>query len=735
MPKKGRSRSRVTESEARARGKTASKAQGRQPPQREPGNPQRSKTVRVEAASGYRRGGTRSLARGRAETELQFEALIAGVNVLPNVRLGAVGTLLVEILGYYPKKNEISVTSGMDGDHGQVSHHYGLTYRGSPTAAIDIGGGGVTPEGSRRMRDVARWLYENFAADTVELIHTTPYPDDNGFYVKNGQKYPGGGPYAGATARAHADHVHFASSRALAEKILTRLRSPAQPPAPAPTPVPPPGPSRVAFPNISPVWGWDASSYDWGRGPVDLAAAKRDGISFFTHKCSEGSTYKDPYFKQALERARAAGIPVMGAYHVLWPGNPIEEARIFFNEVNSKAPWWREVPWIWQLDAEKFESMPRAPSPEEGKAFLDELKRLAGGRGYFIAYAPKWVYGDRFNVGYDLWASNYTGSGGPRNFKEQYQGVTDNQAGWQPYSGRKPRILQFSSDAVIGTQKTCDANKLDGDLYALVQLTGQSPFSPLREPGATIAVGGQGVIYAIQPNGDLMWFRHLDPTNGSPSWAQAHGVKIGSGWSAFTKILAGDGGVLYAVQPNGDLMWFRHLDPTNGSPSWAQAHGVKIGSSWSAFTKILAGDGGVLYAIQPNGDLMWFRHLDPTNGSPSWAQAHGVKIGSGWSAFTKILAGDGGVLYAVQPNGDLMWFRHLDPTNGSPSWAQAHGVKIGSGWGAFTAIFAGDDGVLYAIQPNGDLLWFRHLDPANGSPSWAQAHGVKIGSGWGSFIT
>ena len=121
----------------------------------------------------------------------------------------------------------------------------------------------------------------------------------------------------------------------------------------------------------------------------------------------------------------------------------IQDARYFFAKVNAKTPWWKEVPWIWQLDAEKFNTMPRAPSPAEAKAFLDELRRLAGGKGYFIAYAPRWVYGDRFAIGYDLWASNYNGSGAPRNFKQQYKGVP--ASSWRAYSGRKPRILQFAS--------------------------------------------------------------------------------------------------------------------------------------------------------------------------------------------------------------------------------------------------------------------------------------------------
>jgi hypothetical protein len=369
----------------------------------------------------------------------------------PRVKIGPVGKLLARIIEFYPRKREVYISSAYR--PGPGSHHGGLSYGGSPTAAIDIGGGGLNPAGSRKMRDVAKWLYDNFAADTVELIHTTPYNTDRGFYVKNQRKYPGGGPYGPQTRREHRDHVHFATSKALAQKILARL-----------------GKRQVLARAAAPVWGWDASGHDWKRGPMQLDAAKRDGISFFTHKCSEGGDFKVKEFKEGLERARKAGIPVLGAYHVLWPGKPIREARFFFNEVNTKIPWWKDVPWIWQLDAEKFENMPRAPSPAEARKFLDELKRLAGGKGYFIAYAPRWLYKDSFNIGYDLWASDYSGSGAPRPFKEQYKGVP--ASSWQPYSGRKPRILQFASDATIGTQKICDANRFDGDLNALIKLTG-----------------------------------------------------------------------------------------------------------------------------------------------------------------------------------------------------------------------------------------------------------------------
>jgi hypothetical protein len=51
--------------------------------------------------------------------------------------------------------------------------------------------------------------------------------------------------------------------------------------------------------------------------------------------------------------------------------------------------------------------------------------------------------------------------------------VGDLQAGWNPVAGRKPKILQFASDAQVGTQHTCCVDKYDGDLYDLISRCGR----------------------------------------------------------------------------------------------------------------------------------------------------------------------------------------------------------------------------------------------------------------------
>lgn len=220
-------------------------------------------------------------------------------------------------------------------------------------------------------------------------------------------------------------------------------------------------------------YGWDASNHDWPRGPMDLALAKQQGISLFTHKSSEGSTYTDPNFDEAMTRAQAAGFPVVGAYHVLWPNNPAAQADFWISVVNQYAPWWRQHPcWIWQIDAELFQEFNpfRQPTVSEINQCGDRIVAQTGVKpSQVVVYAPEWLYGSGLSgLKYRcLWASNYTsGSGG---FKTLYPGDTSTR--WHAYSGITPTILQYTSTATIAGQSPADANAIrvnsDAELQAL----------------------------------------------------------------------------------------------------------------------------------------------------------------------------------------------------------------------------------------------------------------------------
>lgn len=125
---------------------------------------------------------------------------------------------MVQLLNRYPLASQLTVTSGMDGNHGPRpygSHHYGLSYRGSPTAAIDIvcqPGGGVTAYDRACMNRAADWLQRTYGAYSTELI----YAGGGGNYVKNQRR---SGPYASA---GHGDHIHWALSGRYAARFLGR---------------------------------------------------------------------------------------------------------------------------------------------------------------------------------------------------------------------------------------------------------------------------------------------------------------------------------------------------------------------------------------------------------------------------------------------------------------------------------------------------------------------------------
>lgn len=213
------------------------------------------------------------------------------------------------------------------------------------------------------------------------------------------------------------------------------------------------------------LWGWDASHHDWGRGPMDIAAAVRDGISFMTHKVGEARTVTDDRFDEFYTRAKLAGVQLLGGYYVNHPGDQFVQADRFLALLDARAPGWRTGPFILQVDAERFDYMDRAPNLSEIRAFCDRLVARTQGRFRPVVYAPKWLYGDTLRgLGYPLWASQY-GTNPAVPYRQAYPG--DGSTRWAAYSGQTPVILQFGSRTVIGRQPTCDANAYRGTIEQL----------------------------------------------------------------------------------------------------------------------------------------------------------------------------------------------------------------------------------------------------------------------------
>lgn len=224
------------------------------------------------------------------------------------------------------------------------------------------------------------------------------------------------------------------------------------------------------------IYGWDASDFDWDRGSMDIAAAHRAGIDFFTYKATESTNVKHKHYGEAMNRARNAGIPFLGAYHVV-RSNTSADAQVDYllNYVNGATPWWRDFSgWFFQVDLEKWSYDSVAAG--KGEEFADILEQRSGRKA--VIYASKGQYGDALRgTSHPLWNANY-GNNLAKEFKSLYGSRGgDVGVGWASYSGVVPQIWQYGSNAIIGSQRTCDANAFRGTVSDFAAMIGRSGFS------------------------------------------------------------------------------------------------------------------------------------------------------------------------------------------------------------------------------------------------------------------
>jgi hypothetical protein len=108
--------------------------------------------------------------------------------------------------------------------------------------------------------------------------------------------------------------------------------------------------------------------------------------------------------------------------------------------------------------------------------------------------------------------------------------------------------------------------------------------------------GGNGVVLAIQPGGDVGWYQYSgDGTadrTGAPGWHPNSGNVAGNGWQHVRHgfVVPQEGRTttpaitVFDVEENGDMLWFRYerngeQDPA-GAARWRPNSGNPIGYSW-----------------------------------------------------------------------------------------------------------------------------------------------------------
>ncbi|MDQ3749241.1 MAG: tachylectin-related carbohydrate-binding protein [Acidobacteriota bacterium] len=78
---------------------------------------------------------------------------------------------------------------------------------------------------------------------------------------------------------------------------------------------------------------------------------------------------------------------------------------------------------------------------------------------------------------------------------------------------------------------------------------------------------GSGMVASAQ---QLAWINSWEPPK-----------EVGTGWGHFTKIISPGDGDIYAIQPNGDLYWYKHDGWRVGSTAWRGP--AKIATGWNSF--------------------------------------------------------------------------------------------------------------------------------------------------------
>ena len=142
---------------------------------------------------------------------------------------------------------------------------------------------------------------------------------------------------------------------------------------------------------------------------------------------------------------------------------------------------------------------------------------------------------------------------------------------------------------------------------------------------------GDGIIYAVSPStGRLHWYKHTGFNTGANTWAPGTGNAVGGpGWDGLSRLMAGPDGVIYGVNSDNNLVWFRHTGYATGTGYWASNTGAVVGWSWTAST-MFTGSQGRIYTIGADLNLNWYRHAGYLDGTVNWVDNYARLVGTWW---------------------------------------------------------------------------------------------------------
>jgi hypothetical protein len=225
--------------------------------------------------------------------------------------------------------------------------------------------------------------------------------------------------------------------------------------------------------------------------------------------------------------------------------------------------------------------------------------------------------------------------------------------------------------------------------------------------------GGDKTFYAITKDGKLNWYQFTPARQSAGAQPAANTVTgpvtVASGFNAYKQVFGGSDGVIYAVQNDGTLLWFRHAGFANGGGAATMTGPKPVASGFGQFKNVFSAGSGIIYGVAADGSLLWYRHKNYLTGVADAANAKStantkntanakntvikaeqnlnapsqlegpVTVGSGWGNFRQVIPSGAGVVLAVQSDGTLLWYRHDDYLTGVSTASGAAAPGAGTG--------------------------------------------------------
>ena len=225
------------------------------------------------------------------------------------------------------------------------------------------------------------------------------------------------------------------------------------------------------------------------------------------------------------------------------------------------------------------------------------------------------------------------------------------------------------------------------------------PIAVTAGPVTPVACTPTAALYAVAPTGELVWARQSGALSGGSVDITAT-ISRGPGWDRIGTAFSGGDGVIFAVDRDGNLRWWRHGDPVGGAATWADGSGnvVSRAPTWGGYQWVFSTGDGDLFGVDVAG-ILWRERYTGVRGEVAWAGSAPQRVGTGWTGYRQVFGTRGGA-YTVDAGGNLGFRAYTG------AWAALTGLS--PGWETISRAFAAPGGVVYGVDISGNLRYFRY---------------------------